>query len=215
MTEEECERYMKMFQVTFEETDQVFRPLAEKGAEGTGSMGDDTPIAVLSQQIRPLYDYFRQQFAQVTNPPIDSLRETIVMSLETRLGKEFNIFNETPELADRIILHSPLLSPRKFFTLKNTDRPGFDGAEISLSYDPSKGLEQAIENVVEVTEQYVRDGKSLLFLSERLPEKANWLSMLCWQLPPCITTSALKGCAAIPILLLKPVAPGIHTRLPA
>ena len=171
MSEEECERYMKMFQVTFEETDQVFRPLAEKGAEGTGSMGDDTPIAVLSRHVRPLYDYFRQQFAQVTNPPIDSLRETIVMSLETRLGKELNIFEETPEHADRVVLHSPVLSPRKFFTLQNIERPGFAGAHISLLYDEKTGLEQAIRKVTEEAECHVREGKVLLFLSERLPEK--------------------------------------------
>jgi len=171
MAEEDCERNMKMFQVTFEETDQVFRPLAEKGAEGTGSMGDDTPIAVLSRHVRPLYDYFRQQFAQVTNPPIDSLRETIVMSLETRLGKELNIFEETPEHADRIVLHSPVLSPRKFFTLQNIDRPGFAGARISLAYDPETGLEQAIMNVIDEAERHVREGKVMLFLSERLPEK--------------------------------------------
>ena len=171
MPEEECERYMKMFQVTFEETDQVFRPLAEKGAEGTGSMGDDTPIAVLSRHVRPLYDYFRQQFAQVTNPPIDSLRETIVMSLETRLGKELNIFEETPEHADRVVLHSPVLSPRKFFTLQNIERPGFAGAHISLLYDANTGLEQAIRKVTEEAERHVREGKVLLCLSERLPEK--------------------------------------------
>ena len=171
MPEEECERYMKMFQVTFEETDQVFRPLAEKGAEGTGSMGDDTPIAVLSCHVRPLYDYFRQQFAQVTNPPIDSLRETIVMSLETRLGKELNIFEETPEHADRVVLHSPVLSPRKFFTLQNIERPGFAGAHISLLYDANTGLEQAIRKVTEEAERHVREGKVLLCLSERLPEK--------------------------------------------
>ena len=171
MSEGDCEKHMKMFQVTFEETDQVFTPLAEKGAEGTGSMGDDTPIAVLSRHVRPLYDYFRQQFAQVTNPPIDSLRETIVMSLETRLGKELNIFKETPAHADRVILHSPLLSPRKFHLLQYVERPGFDAAHISLAYDPSIGLKQAIENVIADAEQQVRDGKVLLFLSERLPEK--------------------------------------------
>ena len=171
LSDEEGEKHMKMFQVTFEETDQVFRPLAEKGAEGTGSMGDDTPIAVLSKHVRPLYDYFRQQFAQVTNPPIDSLRETIVMSLETRLGRELNIFKETPAHADRIILHSPLLSPRKFYTLQHVERPGFESAHISLTYEPSIGLKQAIENVMAIAEQHVRDGKVLLFLSERLPEK--------------------------------------------
>jgi glutamate synthase (NADPH/NADH) large chain len=85
---EQLDNYMKMFQVTFEERDQVLRPLAESGNEAVGSMGDDTPMAVLSRKERSLFDYFRQKFAQVTNPPIDPLRETIVMSLETDLGGE-------------------------------------------------------------------------------------------------------------------------------
>ncbi len=79
---------MKMYQVSFEECDQILRPLAETGQEAIGSMGDDTPMAVLSRQQRPLYDYFRQQFALVTNPPIDPLREAVVMSLETTIGPE-------------------------------------------------------------------------------------------------------------------------------
>jgi len=168
---DECQIHMKMFQVTFEETDQVFRPLAEKGAEGTGSMGDDTPIAVLSRQVRPLYDYFRQQFAQVTNPPIDSLRESIVMSLETRMGRELNIFEETAEHADRIILHSPLLSPNKFYNLKHLNRPGYTSADIGLDYDPAVGLEQAIRSVVQQSEDAARAGKMILFISERVPEQ--------------------------------------------
>ena len=93
---ERLDNYMKMFQVSFEERDQVLRPLAESGNEAVGSMGDDTPMAVLSRQERSLYDYFRQKFAQVTNPPIDPLRETIVMSLETDLGGEKNVFHEGP-----------------------------------------------------------------------------------------------------------------------
>src|SRR5690606_12847159 len=152
-----------------EETDQIFRPLAEKGAEGTGSMGDDTPIAVLSRHVRPLHDYFRQQFAQVTNPPIDRLRESIVMSLETRMGRELNIFEETAEHADRIILHSPLLSPRKFWSLRHLNRSGYDSADLPLDYDPAIGLEQAICNVVARAEAVARAGKVLLFISERMP----------------------------------------------
>lgn len=166
---DECERHMKMFQVTFEEMDQVMRPLAEKSSEGTGSMGDDTPIAVLSRQIRPLYDYFRQQFAQVTNPPIDSLRESIVMSLETRMGRELNVFEETPEHANRVILTSPLLSPVKFYNLLHLKKPDYESIHLSLAYEPETGLEQAIRNVVEVAEKAVRAGKVLLFISERLP----------------------------------------------
>ena len=171
LTADERGQHMKMFQVTFEEIDQVMRPLAEKGAEGTGSMGDDTPIAVLSRKVRPLYDYFRQQFAQVTNPPIDSLRETIVMSLETRMGRELNVFEETPEHANRVILTSPLLSPAKYFNLLHLERPDYESFHISLSYDPDVGLKQAIKDVVAATENAVRAGKVLLFISERLPQK--------------------------------------------
>ena len=90
-TEAELKQHMKMYQVTFEERDQVIRPLAESAQEAVGSMGDDTPMAVLSSRVRSVYEYFRQQFAQVTNPPIDPLREAVVMSLETCLGKERNI----------------------------------------------------------------------------------------------------------------------------
>jgi len=102
--------YMKMFNVTFEERDQILRPLAESAQEAVGSMGDDTPMAVLSRTVRPLYDFFRQQFAQVTNPPIDPLREAVVMSLETCLGAEQNVFEETELHALRAILSSPVLS---------------------------------------------------------------------------------------------------------
>ena len=111
--------HQKLFGVTFEERDQVMRPLVENGQEAVGSMGDDTPMAVLSGRTRSVYDYFRQQFAQVTNPPIDPLREAIVMSLETCLGREKNLFRESPELANRVILKSPVLSTTKFLNLIN------------------------------------------------------------------------------------------------
>ncbi|MFN2166935.1 MAG: glutamate synthase central domain-containing protein, partial [Anaerolineae bacterium] len=88
MDREELERYEKMFGVTREERDEVIRPLCEAEAEAVGSMGDDTPLPFMSRRVRSLYDYFRQQFAQVTNPPIDPLRERIVMSLETQIGPE-------------------------------------------------------------------------------------------------------------------------------
>src|SRR5207244_12665995 len=88
--------------VTQEERDEIIRVLAEDENEAVGSMGDDTPMPVLSRKVRPLYDYFRQQFAQVTNPPIDSLRESIVMSLQTQIGPECNIFLPAPEHARQI-----------------------------------------------------------------------------------------------------------------
>ncbi|NVK43440.1 MAG: glutamate synthase large subunit, partial [Oceanospirillaceae bacterium] len=126
MSADEVKTHMKLFQVTFEERDQIIRPLGETGMEAVGSMGDDTPMAVLSQRVRSPYDYFRQQFAQVTNPPIDPLREAIVMSLEICLGAERNIFSESPEHATRVILSSPVISPAKWRALMSLDRPGFD-----------------------------------------------------------------------------------------
>ncbi|MET1081211.1 MAG: glutamate synthase large subunit [Pseudomonas sp.] len=159
--------YMKMFQVTFEERDQVLRPLAEQGQEAVGSMGDDTPMAVLSRRVRSTYDYFRQQFAQVTNPPIDPLREAIVMSLEICLGAERNIFEESPEHASRVILSSPVISPAKWRALMELDRPGFERQLIDLNYDESVGLEAAVRNMADQAEEAVRGGKTLLVLSDR------------------------------------------------
>jgi glutamate synthase (NADPH/NADH) large chain len=112
-------------------------------------------------------DYFRQKFAQVTNPAIDPLRESIVMSLETCLGAERNVFEETADHADRIILTTPVLSPAKFLKIANNERPGFEVARISMSYRPEQGLEQAIRQVCEEAEQAVRDGKVLLILTDK------------------------------------------------
>lgn len=159
--------HQKMFMVSYEERDQILRPLAENGQEAVGSMGDDTPMAVLSSKVRHVADYFRQKFAQVTNPPIDPLREAIVMSLETCLGAERNVFEETAEHADRIILTTPVLSPAKFLRIANNERPGFAVARISMSYLPEQGLEQAIRRVCDEAEQAVRNGKVLLILSDK------------------------------------------------
>jgi len=164
----QLDTYMKMFQVSFEERDQVLRPLAETGNEGVGSMGDDTPMAVLSRLERSLYDYFRQKFAQVTNPPIDPLRETIVMSLVTDLGGEKNVFEEGPDHADRVVLSSPVLSHGKYTTLLQLDRPGFMVKKLDCTYNPAeKGLRQAIEDLVAAAEQSIRDGFTILVLSDR------------------------------------------------
>jgi len=165
---DKLDAYMKMFQVSFEERDQVLRPLAESGNEAVGSMGDDTPMAVLSSKERSLYDYFRQKFAQVTNPPIDPLRETIVMSLETLLGGERNIFGQGPEHANRVILSSPVLSQGKFNTLIKLDRPDVTVTEVDCTYDPQqKNLKQALEELVFSAEQAVRAGSTILVLSDR------------------------------------------------
>ena len=164
--------YQKMFQVTNEEREQLLRPLAESGQEAVGSMGDDTPMAVLSRQSRLLTDYFRQKFAQVTNPPIDPLREAIVMSLETCCGAELNVFEATPEHAHRLILTTPVLSPRKFTALVTQDDPAFRSHTLTLNYDPGQaGLKQALLALCEQAEQAARDGSVILVLSDAELEK--------------------------------------------
>ncbi|MCX2840402.1 glutamate synthase large subunit [Microbulbifer thermotolerans] len=160
--------YQKLFSSSLEERNNVVRPMAEAGQEAVGSMGDDTPMAVLSRHNRSLYDYFRQQFAQVTNPPIDPLRETIVMSLETCLGREKSVFEETPEHADRVILASPVLSHIKFTALLNLDRPGFAAKIFDLNYDPQQlDLKGAIQKLCADVEAAVRAGTVIVVLSDR------------------------------------------------
>ncbi|MEK9656155.1 MAG: glutamate synthase large subunit, partial [Halieaceae bacterium] len=164
----ELDVYQKMFQVSFEERDQVLRPLAESGNEAVGSMGDDTPMAVLSRHERSLYDYFRQKFAQVTNPPIDPLRESIVMSLEVDLGPERNIFTESEEHAKRISLTSPVLSQAKFQSILALAEDGFQSVVIDVSYDPAEcNLRQALEAVCSSAEAAVRERRNIIILSDR------------------------------------------------
>ena len=162
----------KMFHITNEERTEIIRPSAENGQEAVGSMGDDTPMAVLSKQVRHVADFFRQQFAQVTNPPIDPLREAIVMSLETCLGSEKNIFEPTPDHANRIVLSSPVLSSSKMMQLRSVTKPGFEIETIDLNYDESMPLEDAIRNICEQAAQAVRAGKVLIVLSDRNIEKS-------------------------------------------
>ncbi len=159
--------HQKLFQVTFEERDQVIRVLAEDGQEATGSMGDDTPMAVLSTGVRSLYDYFRQQFAQVTNPPIDSLREAIVMSLNTSFGPERNLFEETADHAARLEVPSPILSRCKFARLIGQDDPAYRIACLSLHYEPSTTLKAAVRAVADAAVAAVRAGAVIILLSDR------------------------------------------------
>ncbi len=168
ISDDRYEVFQKFFDVSFEERDQVIRPLVESGQEAVGSMGDDTPMAVLSRKERSLYDYFRQQFAQVTNPPIDPLREAIVMSLFTCLGVEKNVFEDSEDHAKRVVLSSPVLSPHKFNVLTHQDATAYKLTKIDLSYNPDEiSLEQALSNKVQEAITAVKSGTVLLILSDR------------------------------------------------
>jgi glutamate synthase (NADPH/NADH) large chain len=161
--------YEKLFNISFEERDQVIRVLGEAGQEATGSMGDDTPFPVLSSQIRSPYDYFRQQFAQVTNPPIDPLRENIVMSLETCFGEERNLFEEGEDHAQRVVVDSPVLSESQFRQLMalGNDNSEYKSTRLSLQYDPAIGLEAAIETLCNKAIEAVKAGTVILVLTDR------------------------------------------------
>jgi glutamate synthase (NADPH/NADH) large chain len=159
--------YQKMYNITAEERDEIIRVLAEDESEAVGSMGDDTPMPVLSHKVRSLYDYFRQQFAQVTNPPIDPLRESIVMSLQTQIGPECNVFVPIPEHARQVVVNSPVLSQRKLRQIMASEDVIESHEFIDLQYDPAEGLKQAVERVCAQAEAAVREGKLVLLLSDR------------------------------------------------
>jgi glutamate synthase (NADPH/NADH) large chain len=167
-TDTEMNQYHKMFNYSYEEIQQVIRTLAENGQEATGSMGDDTPMAVLSSQTRTLYDYFRQQFAQVTNPPIDPLRERYVMSLGTCIGREHNVFNETSGHADRMLFSTPVLMYTGLKQLRELDPEHYRSDTLSLSFDVEEGLEAAIIRLCDEAEKFVgNSGTVILVLSDR------------------------------------------------
>ena len=159
--------YQKMFNLSAEERNEVVRVLAEAEQEAVGSMGDDTPMPVLSTRIRSLFDSFRQQFAQVTNPPIDSLRERLVMSLQTNIGRENSLFDIGPEHAKQVIINSPVLSQRKLRQLLSDEMFADSNAFIDLNYAQDVSLSAALTAICNEAEQAVNDGKLLLLLSDR------------------------------------------------
>ncbi|WP_068545852.1 glutamate synthase large subunit [Thalassotalea crassostreae] len=166
--DQEMAQYQKMFNFSYEEIQQVIKAMAENSQEATGSMGDDTPMAVLSSKSRSLFDYFRQQFAQVTNPPIDPLRERYVMSLGTCIGREHNVFNETTGHADRIQFDTPILMYTGIKQLRELDSEHYRSDTISLNYLPSEGLKEAVMRICNEAEQLVREqGTVILILSDR------------------------------------------------
>ncbi|GLS03577.1 glutamate synthase large subunit [Chitiniphilus shinanonensis] len=157
--------FQKQFQLTFEERDQVIRVLAEAGQEAVGSMGDDTPMAVLSEKVRSPFDYLRQQFAQVTNPPIDPIREAIVMSLNTCFGPERNLFDESEFNARRLEVRSPVLSSDKFDALTSMDDPDYKSARFDLCYDPAcSSLKVAILALQADVLRSVREDKTVIIV---------------------------------------------------
>ena len=161
-------RFQKMFGLGAEEIETIINPMALEAQEPVGSMGDDTPVAVLSQRNRSIYDYFRQSFAQVTNPPIDPLRESAVMSLETCIGREHNVFHETASHAYRVLLPWPVLNYVKYQTLMGLDQRYYRNVRFSLNYNPgTNDLKQALLTLTDDCINAVRSGATIIVLSDR------------------------------------------------
>jgi len=153
-----------------EETDLFLLPMAETGQEAIGSMGDDAALAVLSKKARSLYTYFSQHFAQVTNPPIDPIREKLVMSVEMWLGKRRNWLSESPEHANLLHITSPCLSNKQLEEIKNLKDPNLKAATIPCLFDPDQdgsGMQSALEEICKQAEEAIDRGNSILILSDR------------------------------------------------
>src|SRR3954465_8084732 len=144
--------------------------MACSATEALGSMGTDTPLAVLSNQSQPLFNYFKQLFAQVTNPPIDCIREEIIMATETAIGSEHNLLDPKPESARLIELKSPVLTNEEFAKLKHLDLPGFKSVTLPILFkaaDGHEGLERAINDLFDKVNKAVREGYNVVVLSDR------------------------------------------------
>jgi glutamate synthase domain-containing protein 2/glutamate synthase domain-containing protein 1/glutamate synthase domain-containing protein 3 len=148
----------------------LLTPMARDGQEPVGSMGNDVSLAVLSDQAPPLFSYFKQLFAQVTNPPIDPIREEIVMSLATSLGTERNLFDETPEHAHKLILRQPILLNHELETLRHVAHDEFSARTLDITWpvaDGAEGMEGALARLCEQAEAAIADGVNILILSDR------------------------------------------------
>jgi glutamate synthase (NADPH/NADH) large chain len=163
-------RLQKAFGYTIEEIRMLTTVMAENGSEAIGSMGNDAPLAVLSDQNQLLYNYFKQLFAQVTNPPLDAIREELVTSLAAFAGREQNLFDETPEHCRQLKLDSPIIDDRELAKIKGMDREGLRSGTLSGLYDREAGtgaLKKALEELRRQASQAIEDGCSIIVLSDR------------------------------------------------
>ncbi len=160
-------RMQKAFGYTYEEYRNSIYSMARNGSEGIAAMGTDTPLAVLSEKHQPLFNYFKQLFAQVTNPPIDAIREEIVTSTTVYVGKDGNLLRERPENCQVLKVNNPILTNTDMLKIKNMKVDGFKAVVVPITYYKSTRLDRAIDRLfVEVDKAY-KDGANILVLSDR------------------------------------------------
>ncbi|WP_175416341.1 glutamate synthase large subunit [Natrinema versiforme] len=164
--------YQASFGYTHDELENLIEPMTQKGKDPVGSMGDDTPLSVLTEFNRPLFSYFKQLFAQVTNPPLDYIREELVTSMESRLGFQRNLLDESPEHARQLVLDSPILTDAELESVRDCSANGITATTIDITYEPESDdlgtdLEAALERVRADAVEAIESGTDVLVLSDR------------------------------------------------
>ena len=164
---EERQRLQKAFGYTYEDVMTAILPMAKTGAESIAAMGTDSPIAVLSKEPQPLFNYFKQLFAQVTNPPIDAIREEIVTSTTVYIGEDGNILEEKAENCKVIKVHNPILTSTDILKIKNMKIPGFKVAVLPILYYKNTKLKKAVNRLFIEADKALSEGANILILSDR------------------------------------------------
>ena len=165
--QDERERLCKVFGYTYEDISGAILPMAKNGIEPTASMGTDIPLAVLSEKHQPLFSYFKQLFAQVTNPPIDALREEIVTDTTVYVGSDGNLLTEKPDNCGVLEIHNPILTGVDLMKIRSMNKPGFKVETVSLLYYKNTSLEKAVDRLYVECDRAYRDGANIIILSDR------------------------------------------------
>ena len=166
-TPEQRMRLMKAFGYNYEDYRTSILNMAMNGSEGISAMGVDTPLAVLSDEHQPLFNYFKQLFAQVTNPPIDAIREKVVTSKTVYTGKEGNLLEEKPENCNVIKIRNPILTNTDMLKIRNMNVEGYKVEDISITYYKNTSLEKAIDRLCLDVDRAYREGANLLILTDK------------------------------------------------
>ena len=170
LNEEPLEKRKVLFGYTQEDIKTIILPMANHAKEPIGSMGSDTPLALLSERPQLIYNYFKQLFAQVTNPPLDGIREELITDISLTLGSDYNIFNIDDSHCKKLKIQNPVISKQDLDKIKSFDHPNFKITSIPILYSIEKGhngLEDALENLLKIASTKVDQGVNILILSDR------------------------------------------------
>jgi glutamate synthase (NADPH/NADH) large chain len=210
-TTEELVHLLKAFGYTYEDYRDQIEKMALNGSEAIGAMGIDTPLAVMSQEYQPLFYYFKQLFAQVTNPPIDAVREKIVTATTVYVGKNGNLLSEKPENCNVLKIKNPILSDLDLMKIEHADKPGLKVEKVSMLYYKSTPLERAIDHLFVEVDRAYKNGANILILSDRGVDENHVAipSLLCVAAVHNYLVST-KKCMAMSLILETGEPRGVH-----